>query len=58
MKKRGLNGKIQEVLQTITETELDNDIALTFLRQKIRTIQNEHTASYMRIYKLKEKIQK
>ena len=27
-------------------------------RQKIRTIQNEHVAEYMRIYKMKEKAKK
>ena len=53
-----MNKKITEALEAVTETKLDKDIALMFFRQKIRTIQNEHVAQYMRIYKLKEKVQK
>ena len=56
--KNGLDSKLVAVLEEIENTEVDKDIALTYLRQKIRTIQNEHIASYMRIYKMKDKVKK
>ena len=46
------------MLEEIESTKIDKNIVLMYVRQKIRTIQNEHIASYMRIYKMKDKVKK
>ena len=56
--RNGLDGKITRVLEELGTTEVNKDIVLMHLRQKIRTIQNEHIASYMRIYKMKDKVKR
>ena len=56
--KKGLDRKITSILGEMEETAIEKDIALMHLRQKIRTSQNEHVASYMRIYKMKDRVKR